>query len=73
MGSAIDAWLYNVGACRLSVGGMRPKQAGVVLGLRVFGLRVLGLRASGFPSAGGELHQQDVAPPSIKWLGGGAS
>ena len=40
MGSAIDAWLHNVGACRLSVGGMRPKQAGVVLGLRVLGLRV---------------------------------
>ena len=48
MGSAIDAWLHNVGACRLSVGGMRPKQAGVVLGLRVLGLRVLGLRVLGF-------------------------
>ena len=71
MGSTIDAWLHNVGACRLSVGGMRPKQAGVVLGLRVLGLRVLGLRV--FPSVGGELHQHDVAPPSIKWLGGGAS
>ena len=48
MGSTIDAWLHNVGACRLSVGGMRPKQAGVVLGLRVLGPRVLGFRVLGF-------------------------
>ena len=51
--------LYYVGAGRPSRVGNGLKQAGWEF------------RAS--PSVGGDIHQYDVAPPSIKWLGGGAS